>query len=207
MIKGGSLKAINKQVLKTMWYLKNDSKSLIEDTNYDSFHAYIEGYIDGLSMALNNNLRGEITRFYEEKGNPRTNCYWTNQIKYRNKDKTNTELVEILLDITEEYFYKNPNLFETMDENKIQERLCFWFDGLKNRPGMFIEKRLSLAVYLAALIDGINVYASKNLRVEISNWYNQRSKQIYVCSVEGVEDGTKKLIDVIEEFFKLNQVF
>ena len=28
-----------------MQILKNDSKILIEDMNYDSFHAYIEGYI------------------------------------------------------------------------------------------------------------------------------------------------------------------
>ena len=39
-----------------MQILKNDSKILIEDMNYDLFHAYIEGYIDGLNMASNYNL-------------------------------------------------------------------------------------------------------------------------------------------------------
>ena len=56
-----------------MHILKNNSKSLIEDKTYDSFHAYIEGYVDGLNMALNNKLRNEITRFYESKGNIKTN--------------------------------------------------------------------------------------------------------------------------------------
>ena len=114
---------MNEHVLKTMHILKNNSKSLIEDKTYDSFHAYIEGYVDGLTMALNYKLRNEITRFYESKGNIKTNYLWTNQIKHRNEDKTNSELVEILLETTEEYFLKNADWCKEMDQTKIEKGL------------------------------------------------------------------------------------
>ena len=210
------MKDINEQVLNTMQILKINSQNLIEDMNYDSFHAYIEGYVDGLNMVLNYNLRGEITSFFEAKGNPSTNCYWTNQIKYRNEDKTNSELVEILLETTEEYFHKNTNWYKEMDQNKIEKKLDFWFNGLKNRRSMFVEERLSLPVYLEALVDGLNVYSSKNLRLEISRWFYQKTKQeesfhwtmqINAYYKGQPEDTNKKLIEATEEYFKTNDIF
>ena len=210
------MKYINEQVLKTMQILKNNSKILIEDMNYDSFHAYIEGYIDGLNMALNYNLLGEITSFYEAKGNIKTNYYWTNQIKHRNKDKTNSELVEILLETTEEYFLKNTNWYKEMDKSKIKKKLDFWFDGLKNRRGMIVQVGLSLPVYLEALVDGLNVYSSKNLRLEISRWFYQKTKQeesfhwtmqINAYYKGQPEDTNKKIIEATEEYFKTNEIF
>ena len=210
------MKDINEQVLRIMKILKSNSKSLIEDTKYDSFHAYMEGYIDGLNITLTDNLRGEITRFFEAKGNPKTNCYWTNQIKYRNKDKTNDELVEILLETTEEYFLKTPNWYKEMDQTKIEKDLPVWFNGFKNWPYMFVQLGLALPVYLEAFVDGLNVYSSKNLRLEISQWFYQKTKQEesyhwtrpIIAYYEGrSEDVTKKLIEVTEEYFKTSKVF
>jgi len=207
---------MNEHVLKTMHILKNNSKSLIEDKTYDSFHAYIEGYVDGVTMALNYELRNDITRFYESKGNIKTNYHWTNQIKHRNEDKTNSELVEILLETTEEYFLKNADWCKEMDQTKIEKGLPVWFYEFKNWPGMFIEGRLSLPLYLEAFVDGLNVYSSKNLRLEISRWFYQKTKQeesfhwtmqINAYYKGQPEDTNKKLIEETEEYFKTNEIF
>jgi len=207
---------MNEQILKIMELLKNEPKTLIYDTNYDSYHAYIEGYIDGLNMSKDNNLRSEITRFYEDKGNIRTNYYWTNQIRHRNKGKSNNELVEILLETTEEYFLKNANWYSEMDQTRIKKELPTWLHNLKHYTGMFIEDRLSLPLYLEAFVDGLNVYVNNNLRLEISQWFCQKTKQkerfhwtkqISDFYNGSSEDTTRQIIEEAEEFFKANVIF
>jgi len=210
------LSSINEQVLKTLEFLRNDPKTLINDTNYNSFHAYIEGYVDGLSMPLDYKLRRAITRFYEDKGNIRTNYYWTNQIRHRNEGKSNNELVEILLETTEEYFLKNANWYGEMDQTRIKKELPIWLQYFKNHTGMFIETRLSIPLYLEAFVDGLNVYVNKKLRLEISQWFYRKTKQkesfhwtkqINDYNNGRCEDTTRGIIEEVEEFFKRNVIF
>lgn len=210
------MKDINEQVLNTMQVLKRDPKRLIENTYYDTYHAYIEGYVDGVSMTLSNNLRREITSFYEAQGNIKTNYHWTSQIRHRNKGKTDNELVEILLETTKEYFLKNSDWCNGMDHTKLKKELPVWFVGFKNWPGMFIQIDLSLPVYLEAFVDGLNVYSNKNLRLEISRWFNQKTgqeetfhwaNQITDFYTGKYEDTNKKFSEVTEEFFETNIIF
>jgi len=103
-----------------------------------------------------------------------------------------------------------------MDQTKIEKGLPVWFYEFKNWPGMFIEGRLSLPLYLEVFVDGLNVYSSKNLRLEISRWFYQKTQQEesfhWTMQINAYykgqhEDTNKKLIEETEEYFKTNEIF
>ena len=102
-------KIINSTILETFSILKNSPSMILADTsNYLYLQNYIEGYIDALSNVLNKNLRFEINNWYKNKLNIQTTYHWTCHIQYQFKDKTDNELKNILLNITQEYFMTNP---------------------------------------------------------------------------------------------------
>ena len=85
---------------------------LTKDSSYFLLQNYIEGYVDGLSLILNKNMRQEITQWYKKKINTQTTYYWTGHIPFHFKEKDDHKLKEILLDITEQYFRENPDWYK-----------------------------------------------------------------------------------------------
>ena len=102
---------INEKILKTLRILRKHPLMIIEkDNSYVLLQNYIDGYIDGLSHCLNKNLRKDITKWYKEKINVDTSCYWTTHIPFHFKGKSEEELKGILIDLTEEYFSSEQRL-------------------------------------------------------------------------------------------------
>lgn len=96
---------INRKVLETLSVLRNTPLMVItKDDSYDLLQNYIEGYIDGLSHALNKNIRLEVTNWYKKIINSDTSYYWTSHIPIHFRGKSDAELKEILLNVTEAYF-------------------------------------------------------------------------------------------------------
>ncbi len=97
--------SINRKVLETLSVLRSTPLMVItKDDSYDLLQNYIEGYIDGLSHALNKNIRLDVTNWYKKIINSDTSHYWTSHIPIHFKGKSDAELKEILLNITEAYF-------------------------------------------------------------------------------------------------------
>ena len=100
---------INTEILETFSILKNTPLMILADnSNYVYLQNYVEGYIDGLSNFVNMDLRLEINKWYKKKVNRQTTYHWTSHIPTQHKNKTDDQLQQILLDITEEYFIENP---------------------------------------------------------------------------------------------------
>ena len=105
-----NINSINDKIFETFEILrKHPLMILSKDDNYGLLQNYLEGYVDGLSLLLNKNIRTEITLWYKKKMDVQTSYYWTGHIPFHFEGKSDKELKTILLDITEEYFRENPN--------------------------------------------------------------------------------------------------
>jgi len=102
----------HKQVLEWFDILKRRPLMILSDnSSYNYLQSYIEGYIDALSHSLNKeNLRADITFWFQKKVNEKTNFYWTNHIPLFYKDKSDQELQNILIETTSEFFRENPQV-------------------------------------------------------------------------------------------------
>ena len=150
---------ICEKAVKTIKTLRDDHDHILGVDDYDWFQAYIEGYVDSLNISSNTDLRIDITNVY----NPGENhIYWTDQIKYKNQYKENSEKVSILLDITEKYFSDHSSWFIETDLNKLKSDIFFRLNGLKERRGMFFSERLPLNIYLEGFVDGLCVYINNS---------------------------------------------
>ena len=76
----------------------------VDNITYEVMKTYLEGYFDGIGVVYNKNISLEISRWFQDKINIKSSNYWTNQIQFHYSNKTDKELIEILLDTTEEYF-------------------------------------------------------------------------------------------------------
>lgn len=105
--------SLNERIFQTFEMLREKPSMIISNHNsYELLQNYIEGYIDGLSLFLNKNMRLEITKWYQKKINMESNFYWTGHIPFHFTGKNEDELKIILLDITEEFFRTNLDWYE-----------------------------------------------------------------------------------------------
>ncbi|MGC6768259.1 hypothetical protein [Enterococcus sp. LJL51] len=200
----------NNTILNQIQILRNKPEELIiGDLTYVAFCTYIEGYIDGINQLLSFNLREDITKYFESKGNIHTNYYWTNQIKHRNEEKTDTELINILLDVTEEYFMEKFKFCSKLSANEVKKKIYNWLDGLKNRPKMYVDEISSILLYLEAFLDGLNVYSNRNFKSEINQSSCQKTNRLTtihwteeISELYDSKDIAKILIEHMEKYFK-----
>ena len=104
---------LNKKILETFELLKNRPLMVVsKDDSYSLMQNYIEGYVDGMSLFLNKNLRLQITQWYQKKINVSdTHIYWTAHIPFHFAGKGEREQSAILIEITAAYFKENPDFF------------------------------------------------------------------------------------------------
>ncbi|MCX6317424.1 MAG: hypothetical protein NTW29_09055 [Bacteroidetes bacterium] len=85
---------------------------IVDDSSYQQLQNYIEGFVDGLSIISNLNLRISITKWYESIIDEKIDFFWSSHIPIRNYGKSEVVLKEILIDITEQYFKNNPDWYK-----------------------------------------------------------------------------------------------
>lgn len=90
---------------------------LSNNSSYDYLQNYFEGYIDGISLLANKNIRLEITEWFQEKAGQKTNFYFTNQIKHFNKSKSDTELQNELIETIRNFFLEHPSYFTPSNQS------------------------------------------------------------------------------------------
>jgi len=103
---------LNEEILKWLDILrKRPGMVVVKSDSYNLLVNYLEGYIDGISLLLNRNLRLEISKWYIRKNSlPVYNTYWTHFIPLVFEGNTENQLKDILLDVTEDFFKENPVL-------------------------------------------------------------------------------------------------
>jgi len=101
------------KIIEWILLLKSKPQLIIANKDIDYFilKNYVEGYFDGIGCALEIDIRKNITYWFQNKINQPSSLYWTDQILNYYSNKTDKELQFFLLEITEEYFKKNPNWY------------------------------------------------------------------------------------------------
>lgn len=106
---------LNDNILDWLKLLRERPQMVIPEPviDYKTLRIYLEGYINGLDVALGSQLMNEITQFYGKKFRIETSYAWTGHIPFYFKGKSEDELKSILLDTTEEFFRKNLDWYKS----------------------------------------------------------------------------------------------
>ena len=108
---------ITETILQDINHLKTRAgMHFIDDKSYYAMKTFITGYISGLCFSANKNFFSHLNRWQNAKYKKTGNIIWTELIPYMNKDKTDEELRLTLLSNLEEYFIKNPNWQNIVEE-------------------------------------------------------------------------------------------
>lgn len=103
---------INNNIFKTLTILRNYPKSIIlGDLTYYAFSTYLAGYVDALGNCAGVNLKLKITHSYQQKIKQQAFIFWTDYIPYYYNENSEEEHINILIDVTEEFFQENPKWY------------------------------------------------------------------------------------------------
>ncbi len=107
------LNAINDKIFETFNVLRKYPLMILsKDDSYSLLTNYLEGYVDGLSLLSNKNMRLEITQWYKKKLGIQTSYNWTGHIPFHFEGSNENKLKEVLLELTEEYFRENADWYK-----------------------------------------------------------------------------------------------
>src|SRR5882672_5693403 len=102
---------LTSKIFEWLSILKARPKMIIGEAtiDYRTLKIYVEGYVDGVGLTFDINLRKNISLWFQNKIKQQSSVYWTDQIANYYKNKTEEQIKEILLSTTEEYFKENTN--------------------------------------------------------------------------------------------------
>lgn len=81
------------------------------EITYKSFETYLNGYFRGLEHYSGVRLQNKIMRWYEEKVNQKSSCFFTAYVELFCEEKSEEERIHILIGLTEAFFQENPEWY------------------------------------------------------------------------------------------------
>ncbi|NIG55393.1 hypothetical protein [Chitinophaga sp. Cy-1792] len=98
------------EILEWIDLIERRPLMVLSDSTVVSLKSYMDGFVDGLGMALKvPKLRLSITFWYQQKINLQSDMHWINQILHVNEGKPEAEIKSVILNALRDYFIENPD--------------------------------------------------------------------------------------------------
>lgn len=94
----------NEKIISLLEAIQLKPGMFVGDNSYQSVSKYLDGFLSGLCFTDDVSLPHEIMYWYMKKLNDPFNTFVSTYIKWKHKDKTDEQLISILIAVLIEYF-------------------------------------------------------------------------------------------------------
>lgn len=100
---------MNHNILAFLEFIERRPQMVLPgEVNFSTMEAFFVGYLQGLSIKAQKDLHLELSESIQKALNLRSNLFWPILIKTHYQNKSDNELVQIMMKFVKDFFVANP---------------------------------------------------------------------------------------------------